>query len=123
MKVYKIKVNGKVYEVELESVSEKAGNIEAPVQAAPQAAPQAAAQPAAPVASGEGKEQKAPMAGTILDVKVSVGQQVSVGDVLFILEAMKLENEVVAEFSGVVKSVAVSKGANVQNGQLLVVIG
>lgn len=121
MKVYKVKVNGKVYEVELESVSEKAGNIEAPV-AAPQAAPQPAPQ-AAPVASGEGNEQKAPMAGTILDVKVSVGQQVNAGDVLFILEAMKLENEVVAEFSGVVKSIAVSKGASVQNGQVLVVIG
>ena len=83
---------------------------------APQAAPQ-------PVASGAGNEQKAPMAGTILDIKVSVGQQVNAGDVLFILEAMKLENEVVAEFSGVVKSIAVAKGASVQNGQVLVVIG
>ncbi|MBP3503618.1 MAG: biotin/lipoyl-binding protein [Bacilli bacterium] len=119
MKVYKVKVNGKVYEVELESVSEKAGNIAAPV-AAQAAAPQAAPQP---VASGAGNEQKAPMAGTILDVKVSVGQQVNAGDVLFILEAMKLENEVVAEFSGVVKSIAVSKGTAVQNGQVLVVIG
>ena len=114
MKVYKVKVNGKVYEVELESVSEQAGSIAAPVQAAPQAAP---------VQGGAGKEQKAPMAGTILDVKVSVGQQVNVGDVLFILEAMKLENEVVSEFSGVVKSIAVSKGTTVQNGQVLVVIG
>ena len=119
MKVYKVKVNGKVYEVELESVSEKAGNIAAPV-AAQAAAPQAAPQP---VASGAGNEQKAPMAGTILDVKVSVGQQVNAGDVLFILEAMKLENEVVTEFSGVVKSIAVSKGTAVQNGQVLVVIG
>ena len=119
MKVYKVKVNGKVYEVELESVSEKVGNIASPVAAQP-AAPQAAPQP---VASGEGKEQKAPMAGTILDVKVSVGQQVNAGDVICILEAMKLENEVVAEFSGVVKSIAVSKGTAVQNGQVLVVIG
>ena len=63
------------------------------------------------------------MAGTILDVKVSVGQQVNAGDVLFILEAMKLENEVVSEFTGVVKQVAVSKGDSVQNGQLLIVIG
>jgi glutaconyl-CoA decarboxylase len=63
------------------------------------------------------------MAGTILDVKVSVGQQVNAGDVLFILEAMKLENEVVSEFAGVVKQVAVSKGDSVQNGQLLIVIG
>ena len=116
MKVYKVKVNGKVYEVELESVSEKAGSIAAPAQAAPQ--PQAA-----PVASGAGQEQKAPMAGTILDVKVAVGQQVNAGDVLFILEAMKLENEVVSEFSGVVKSIAVTKGTAVQNGQVLVVIG
>mgnify|MGYP003450298057 CR=1 FL=1 len=116
MKVYKVKVNGKVYEVELESVSEKAGNIAAPAAPAQAAAPQ-------PVASGAGNEQKAPMAGTILDVKVSVGQQVNAGDVLFILEAMKLENEVVAEFSGVVKSIAVSKGTAVQNGQVLVVIG
>ena len=120
MKVYKVKVNGKVYEVELESVSEKAGNIAAPAAPAQAAAPQAAPQP---VASGAGNEQKAPMAGTILDVKVSVGQQVNAGDVLFILEAMKLENEVVAEFSGVVKSIAVAKGASVQNGQVLVVIG
>ena len=120
MKVYKVKVNGKVYEVELESVSEQAGKIEAPVQAAPQAAPQSAPQP---VPAGAGKEQKAPMAGTILDVKVSVGQQVNAGDVICILEAMKLENEVVAEFSGVVKSIAVSKGTAVQNGQVLVVIG
>ena len=119
MKVYKVKVNGKVYEVELESVSEKAGNIATPAQAAPQPAA-----PAAPAAtSGEGFEQKAPMAGTILDVKVSVGQQVNAGDVLFILEAMKLENEVVAEKAGVVKSIAVSKGTAVQNGQVLVVIG
>lgn len=120
MKVYKVKVNGKVYEVELESVSEKAGKIEAPVQAAPQAAPQVAPQP---VPAGAGQEQKAPMAGTILEVKVSVGQQVNAGDVLFILEAMKLENEVVSEFAGVVKQVAVSKGDSVQNGQVLIVIG
>ena len=108
MKVYKVKVNGKVYEVELESVSEVAGTIAAPAQ---QAAPQAAA----PVATGAGAELKAPMAGTILDVKVSVGQSVNVGDVVCILEAMKLENEVVADNAGVVKSIAVSKG--------LVVIG
>ena len=119
MKVYKVKVNGKVYEVELESVSEKAGTIAAPAQAAPQPAA-----PAAPAAtSGEGFEQKAPMAGTILDVKVSVGQSVNVGDVVCILEAMKLENEVVADKAGVVKSIAVSKGTAVENGQVLVVIG
>ena len=117
MKVYKVKVNGKVYEVELESVSEKAGNIAAPAQAqAPQAAPQAAS-------SGAGQEQKAPMAGTILDVKVSVGQQVNAGDVLFILEAMKLENEVVSTADGTVKQVLVQKGQAVTNQQALVIVG
>ena len=120
MKVYKVKVNGKVYEVELESVSEKAGNIAAPAAPAQAAAPQAAPQP---VASGAGNEQKAPMAGTILDVKVSVGQQVNAGDVICILEAMKLENEVVATTAGVVKSIAVSKGQSVQLDELIAIIG
>lgn len=115
MKVYKVKVNGKVYEVELESVTENAAQIQAPA-AAKLAAP-------APVASGEGYELKAPMAGTILDVKVKVGQTVNSGDVVCILEAMKLENEVVADKGGVVKSINVSKGDAVENGKLLVVIG
>lgn len=115
MKVYKVKVNGKVYEVELESVTESAAQIQAPT-AAKLAAP-------APVVSGEGYELKAPMAGTILDVKVKVGQTVNSGDVVCILEAMKLENEVVADKGGVVKSINVSKGDAVENGKLLVVIG
>lgn len=118
MKVYKVKVNGKVYEVELESVSEKAGTI-----ATPQSAIQPSTPVSAPVTTGVTAELKAPMAGTILDVKVSVGQSVNVGDVVCILEAMKLENEVVADTAGVVKSIAVSKGTTVENGQLLVVIG
>lgn len=115
MKVYKVKVNGKLFEVELESVSENNQTIAAPVQAAP-----VQAQPAL---GGAGAELKAPMAGTILDVKVSVGQTVNVGDVVCILEAMKLENEVVADVAGVVKSIAVTKGTSVSNGQLIAVIG
>lgn len=117
MKVYKVKVNGKLYEVELESVSENNQTIAAPAQAA------VSVQTAAPVQGGTGAELKAPMAGTILDVKVSVGQTVNVGDVICILEAMKLENEVVADCAGVVKSIAVAKGDSVQNGQLIAVIG
>ena len=116
MKVYKVKVNGKVYEVELESVKESDAKIETPVKSA-QAAP------AAPVSGGAGKDLVAPMAGTILDVKVNVGQTVKVGDVICILEAMKLENEVVADCDGVVKSIAVTKGAVVKNGQLIAKIG
>jgi biotin carboxyl carrier protein len=115
MKVYKVKVNGKLFEVELESVSENNQTIAAPAQAAPVQA--------APALGGAGAELKAPMAGTILDVKVSVGQTVNVGDVVCILEAMKLENEVVADCAGVVKSIAVSKGTSVSNGQLIAVIG
>ena len=110
MKVYKVKVNGKVYEVELESVSESSAKIEAPAKTEQPKA-------AAPVVSGEGCKLNAPMAGTIL------GQQVNAGDVLFILEAMKLENEVVAPNGGVVKSITVSKGDAVENGKLLAIIG
>ena len=117
MKVYKVKVNGKVYEVELESVSESQGSIQTPAQTAPKAA-----QPVAN-ASGAAYELKAPMAGTILDVKVKVGDAIQEGAVVCILEAMKLENEVVADISGVVKAINVTKGDAVENGKVLVIIG
>ena len=112
MKIYKVKVNGKVYEVELESVSEKEGTIAAPVQAAPvQAAP------------AGGVAVKAPMQGTIVKVNVSEGAQVKKGQCVAILEAMKLENEIVATADGVVKQVLVSKGQSVNNQQDLLIIG
>jgi len=112
MKIYKVKVNEKVYEVQIESVTEAAGSI-------------AVAQNAAPVAAASGKEEKivSPMAGTILDVKVNVGDQVQNGQVVAILEAMKLENEVVATASGVVKQVLVSKGKAVQSQEALIIVG
>ena len=116
MKVYKVKVNGKVYEVELESVKESDAKITVPT---PAAAPVAAA----PAQSGAGKDLVAPMAVTILDVRVNVGQTVKVGDVICILEAMKLENEVVADCNGVITSIAVTKGTAVKNGQLIAKIG
>ena len=115
MKIYKVKVNGKVYEVELESVTEAQGSI----AVAPQAAAPAAA---APAAAGD-QEVKAPMAGTILDVKVAVGAQVKKGQVIAILEAMKLENEVVSTADGTVKQVLVNKGQAVTNQQVLVIVG
>ena len=108
MKGYKVKVNGKVYEVELESISLNDAHIEA-------SAPKAV--------SGDGVKLNAPMAGSILEVKVKVGDMVKEGDVICILEAMKLENEVVANASGVIKDLKVSKGTTVQNGQLIAVIG
>lgn len=110
MKVYKIKVNGKAYEVELESVSESAKSIEV--------APKAAA---APAAAGD-QTIVAPMAGTILGVKVNVGDQVAKGQTIAILEAMKLENEVKASVAGTVKSIAVSKGSAVKKGDTLIVV-
>ena len=113
MKIYKVKVNGKVYEVELESVTEQAGSIAVNTQAAPVAA----------AATGAGEEVKAPMAGNILDVKVSVGQAVKKGQVIAILEAMKLENEVVSTADGTVKQVLVQKGAAVTNQQVLIIVG
>lgn len=110
MKVYKIKVNGKAYEVEVETVSENNEKIEVAKKA--------------PVAqaSGEEKAVKAPMAGTILSVKVNVGDQVNVGDVLVVLEAMKLENEVKSQVAGTVTAINVSKGSAVKNGDVIIVV-
>ena len=127
MRKFQITVNGVAYEVEVEEVS---GGSAAPVQAAPvQAAPKAAApaaapkpapKAAAPVAAGV--QVKAPMPGTILDVKVSQGASVKKGDVLCILEAMKMENEILAPQDGTVAQVNVTKGASVNSGDALVVL-
>ncbi len=113
MKKYKVNVNGTVYEVAIEVMDGAA-----PV-AAPAAAPAAPA--AAPVAGGE--KVAAPMPGTILSVNVQNGASVKKGDVLFILEAMKMENEIMAPCDGTIASVSVSKGAAVETGALLCVIG
>ena len=114
MKKYKVNVNGTVYEVTVEAMDGAA-----PAAAAP-AAPAASA-PAAPVAGGE--KVSAPMPGTILDVRVSNGASVKKGDILFILEAMKMENEIMAPCDGTIASVSVTKGAAVDSGALLCVIG
>jgi biotin carboxyl carrier protein len=116
MKTYKVKVNDKVYEVQVESVTESSEKI-----AAPAAAPVQQAAPSAAPAGGQAVN--APMAGTINDVKVAVGQAVKKGDVLCILEAMKLENEIVCPCDGTVSSVLVSKGQAVTSGQKIVTIG
>lgn len=114
MKKYKVNVNGTVYEVTVEAMDGAA-----PVAAAP--APAAAAPAAAAPAGGE--KVSAPMPGTILDVRVSNGQAVKKGDILFILEAMKMENEIMAPCDGTIVSVSVTKGAAVDSGALLCVIG
>ena len=119
MKNLKITVNGVVYDVQVEE-ADGTGVPAAP--AAPAAAPKAA--PAAPAAKPavQGEEVKAPMPGTIINVPVKVGQAVKTGDVLVVLEAMKMENEIKAAHDATVAAVAVSKGESVDTGALLVTL-
>ena len=127
---YKITLNNRVYEVEVEAG--KAMLLDeyeavAPTAAAPAApaAPVAAAPaaPAAPTVTGAGEAVTAPMPGTILKVNVTQGQAVKAGDVLCILEAMKMENDITAPKDGTVTQVVVSKGSSVDTGAPLVMIG
>lgn len=122
MKSYTITVNGTAYDV---TVEEGAGMAPAaaPV-AAPKAAPKAAAPAAPKAAAGAAGAIKvnAPMPGKILAVKTSVGAAVKKGDVLLVLEAMKMENEIVAPQDGTVASVAVSVGSAVESGDVIVTL-
>jgi len=122
MKKYNITVNGTTYEVVVEeagSAPSAAPVFTAPVTpvAAPAAAP--AAPKAASAVGGGANKVTAPMPGTILDVKVSVGQSVKKGDVICVLEAMKMENDIPAPCDGVVASVNVQKGASVAANDVL----
>ena len=119
MKNYRITVNGNVYDVTVEETGSVAS---APVMAAPVSMPVAEPAPkATPVASaGAGAiKVESPMPGKILSVKTSVGASVKKGDVLIILEAMKMENEIVAPQDGTVASINVSVGEQVEAGAVL----
>lgn len=121
MKTYNITINGVTYAVEVEEVA--AGTAPAAPVAAPKAAPVAAPAPkAAPKAAGAAGavSVKAPMPGTIVKVNVKAGDAVKKGDVLVVLEAMKMENDVCAPADGVVASVEVAAGASVATDALLV---
>ena len=132
MRKFNITVNGKSYEVEVEEVGAPASSAPkaapkapaAPAAAAPapKAAPKAEAKPA-PVAASAGQEVvEAPMPGNIWKVLVKEGQEVKEGDVLLILEAMKMENEILSPKDGVVSKLATSEGAAVNTGDQLVIL-
>lgn len=122
MKNYTITVNGTPYNVTVEEgTSTAATPVAAPVQApAPQAAPTPKAAPA-PAGAGSVKVD-APMPGNILDIKVSNGAAVKAGQVLCVLEAMKMENDIVAPQDGTVASINVNKGDSVEAGQTIITL-
>lgn len=119
MKKYRVNVNGTAYEVELEEIT-GATSAAAPA-AAPAVAPASAAPASAAPAGGE--QITSPMPGNILSVNIAAGDTVKKGQVLMVLEAMKMENEIMCPCDGKVVSVSVAKGAAVESGALLCVIG
>lgn len=141
MKTYRITVNGNVYDVQVEEVNGSAVPMTAPVAPAPVApapvaapvattpapvaaapAPAASAPAPAPTGSGEGVKITSPMPGTILDIKVNVGDRVEENQVVIILEAMKMENEIVTSVGGSVTGINVTKGQTVASGDVLVTV-
>ncbi len=138
---YNVTLNGKIYEVDVtESDAVVTGISQVPVNtvvapapvapvAAPVAAPAPVATPEAPAAApaaapvaADGTQVKAPMPGTILAVKKNVGDAVKAGDVIVVLEAMKMENDIVAPCDGTVKSINAPKGSTVNTDDVLAVI-
>lgn len=120
MKRYNITVNGTAYDVTVEE-TEGGAPVQAAAPAPAKAAPKAAAKPAAAGAVG-GVKIEAPMPGTVMDVKLKVGDKVSNGTPIVIIEAMKMENEIPATCEGTIASINVSKGDSVNTGTLIATI-
>lgn len=124
MKTYRIRLNGEVYEIEVEEIG--ANEVAITKTEEKKVTPNVVTQKKEPVktsVSNGGEVVSAPMPGSILDIKVSEGQNVKSGQVLLILEAMKMENEIVAPKDGVITSINTSKGASVSLGDTLVTLG
>lgn len=135
MKKFRVKVNNQIFDVEVEEVTDEPGISPGSVTTNPMAtapastgsaqspAPQAETKVEAKPPTAQGMAITAPLPGNIVEVKVTPGQTVAAGDVLLVIEAMKMENEVVATAAGVVKEVLVQKGETVAVRQPLVIIG
>lgn len=125
MRKFNVTVNGTAYEVEVEEVAADSAAVSAPAAPAAPAAPKAAPAPkkaAAPAGAQGAVKIASPMPGTILKMNVAAGQKVTKGDVICVLEAMKMENDIPAPQDGVVASVNVQKGASVNSGDVLVTL-
>ncbi|MBQ9991735.1 MAG: biotin/lipoyl-binding protein [Lachnospiraceae bacterium] len=133
---YKVTLNNRTYEIEVEAgkamlldeyeaiaPAPRPASADAATMPETTAAPPVTATPGPAAVSGSGEIIEAPMPGTILTVNVTVGQSVQKGDVLLVLEAMKMENEISAPVSGTITQIVASRGATVETGSVLVVIG
>jgi biotin carboxyl carrier protein len=128
MRKFLINVNGNSYEVEVEELTGASPAVKTPAEPAAPAPRTAATAPAAPAKAAAavpagGVEIKSPLPGVVLALKAAVGDKVSKGDVLLVIEAMKMENEIMAPEDGTVLSIPVSKDSSVNTGDLLLVIG
>ena len=128
--IAKVNVNGIPFEVELQQPINAAKHpnivkpkVEAPKPAPAASAPVAAAAPAPAAPAGAGNAQKAPLPGTITSINVKVGDTVAVGDVVIVLEAMKMQNNIEAEYAGTITSITVNPGDSVMEGAVLLTIG
>lgn len=132
IKAYRVNVNGKVYEVEVEEITAGGQTVAAapvapaPAPAAPKPAPVAPAPaptPApAPKAAATGEIVEAPMPGTIVDIKVKVGDTVKEGDLVAVIEAMKMETDLYSTKTGVVTAINAGKGASVNTGDAIITL-
>ena len=127
--IAKVNVNGIRFDVEMKqpinpTSTLKKVHVEAPKPVArPAVAPATAPAADKPMAAGSGSPVKAPLPGTINEIKVNVGDTVKVGDIVLVLEAMKMQNNIESEFSGTVTSITVKQGETVMEGAVLMTIG